>query len=129
DVNVTSVNRLVKIEDVHLEQRLGTAERGPRADTRHRIQRLAREPAHARGEDSHHGTLPAPQVDIGGGEPEFFPQVVAVHDFAGHAVRASEQAGGTLQVPVPQRLADRGAAHPLAVDDDARELVYLEIQR
>src|SRR5690606_20024695 len=128
DVNVASVYRLVKVEDVHLEQRLRAAESRPRADARDRIQRCARQPPYPRRENSHHRAAAPPEMDVGRREPELPPQVLAAHHLARHAVGSPEEAGGPAQVADGLRFADRGAAEPLADHDYALDLSHLYTQ-
>ena len=82
DVNVLAINILIKIEDVHLEQRLRTFECWPGAYTGYRIERTPVLAGHAYREYPHYGTLQSIEIDVRGRITKRTAQALPFDDFA-----------------------------------------------
>ena len=64
-MDIFTVNVLVEIEQVNLEQGLGAIKRRARADTGDSIFRPSRQTLHSYRKNAHHRALFAPQVHVG----------------------------------------------------------------
>jgi hypothetical protein len=73
--------------------------------------------------------LAAPKINVGSRIAQRPADVLTAHNFAGHAVRPSQQRGCLLHLAAPKRLANRGAAYAHTVDNDTGDTFDVIFQR
>src|SRR5271166_578575 len=111
---------------MHFEQRLDTADRGTRAETRDARHRARIDPIDAYRQDARKRRLASPQTQIRGRIAERAAQFPAMDDATEHAVGTPQQARGSLKMALFQALAYRGAADAHRVDDKRCDLLDLK---
>src|ERR1035438_6756027 len=111
---------------MHFEQRLDTADRGTRAETRDARHGARIDPKDAYGQDARKRRLASPQTQIRGRIAERAAQFPPMYDAAEHAIRTPQQARGSLKMALFQALAHGGAANAHRVDDKRCDLLDLK---
>src|SRR5438132_7392715 len=124
-----AINRLFKVEDKDLEQRLAIgADRRPHAEASDACSWRGTQAQHADGKDSRQRGFMA-QHDIGRRKAEPAPELIAVRDTAADRVRTSEQTPCVRELACSERASHRGARGALTVDADGRHRLDAEACR
>src|SRR3954470_16350346 len=108
DFDAPAVDRLVEVEDEHLEQRCAARlDRRPQTQARRAEPGRAPEAMHAHGEDAADGWLPL-QYDVRRGKTKRAPELRPMRHPSGDAIWTPEKRGSAFQVAILERGAHSG---------------------
>src|SRR3981081_1089971 len=94
DFNLATVQLAAKIEQVRLQQRLDSADRGARAEAGDARQRRAGHPVHAHRKNPGNRRAPALEEQVGGRNPQIPSQALALYHPSAHRPGPTEPAPG-----------------------------------
>src|ERR1700746_2597320 len=128
NLDLAAIKITVKVEHVRFEKRLGTTDRGTRAEARDTYALALGYSPHTAGEDPGDRCPPALERHVGGGEAQLCPEIPARLHPSAHRPGASQPAPRTLKVAARQCRADAAAADTLAIEHHRREHIKPEAE-